>query len=74
MNSTIQFAVGDDGIAILTIDCPGRRVNLITPEMTVDLVAAVERIATDAAVRGAIITSAKADFMAGADLKDFATA
>ncbi|TAK51420.1 MAG: 3-hydroxyacyl-CoA dehydrogenase [Gammaproteobacteria bacterium] len=74
MNSTIQFAVGADGIAILTIDCPGRPVNLITPEMTADLVAAVERIATDAAVRGAIITSAKADFMAGADLKDFATA
>ena len=31
MNSTIQFDVGDtDGIAVLTIDCPDRPVNVIT--------------------------------------------
>ncbi|MBM5811926.1 MAG: 3-hydroxyacyl-CoA dehydrogenase [Gammaproteobacteria bacterium] len=74
MNGTIRITVGDDGIATLTIDCPGRPVNVITPELTADLVAAVERIATDPAIRAAIITSAKADFMAGADLKEFATA
>ncbi len=74
MSNTIHFVVDADGIATLTIDIPGKPVNVITPEFQQDLAAAVERIATDATVKAAIITSAKRDFMAGADLKDLVTA
>src|SRR5690606_23926345 len=34
-----------------------------------DLIAAIEKVATDDAIKGAVITSAKPAFMAGADLK-----
>ncbi|MCU0976606.1 MAG: 3-hydroxyacyl-CoA dehydrogenase NAD-binding domain-containing protein [Steroidobacteraceae bacterium] len=74
MNPAIRIEIDADGIAILTIDVPGTAVNVITPGFQQDLAAAVERIATDAGVRGVIITSAKRDFMAGADLKDLVTA
>jgi 3-hydroxyacyl-CoA dehydrogenase/enoyl-CoA hydratase/3-hydroxybutyryl-CoA epimerase len=47
--------------------------NVVSPEFIDDLVAAIERIAADAAILGAIITSAKPAFMAGADLKYVAT-
>jgi 3-hydroxyacyl-CoA dehydrogenase/enoyl-CoA hydratase/3-hydroxybutyryl-CoA epimerase len=60
-------------MATLTIDVPGKPVNVLTPEFRADLDNAVGRIATDAAIKGVIITSAKRDFMAGADLKDLVT-
>lgn len=65
---TIKFQVDKDGIAELTIDVTGRTMNVMTPEFLADLSAAVDRIATDDAVRGVVITSAKDSFMAGADL------
>jgi len=74
MSNTIRFDVDADGIATLTIDIPGKSMNVITPEFQGDLASAVERIATDAGVKAAVITSAKRDFMAGADLKDLVTA
>ncbi len=59
-----------DGILLLTIDCPGLSMNVINEAVARDLARAVARIRTDAAVRGAVITSGKASgFMAGADLK-----
>jgi 3-hydroxyacyl-CoA dehydrogenase/enoyl-CoA hydratase/3-hydroxybutyryl-CoA epimerase len=73
MSTTIRFEVDAGGIATLTIDVPGKPVNVLTPELHADLDNAVDRIATDAAVRGVVITSAKRDFMAGADLKDLVT-
>jgi 3-hydroxyacyl-CoA dehydrogenase/enoyl-CoA hydratase/3-hydroxybutyryl-CoA epimerase len=74
MTSTLRFDVDAGGIATLTLEVPGRPVNVITPEFQEDLAAAVERIAADGSIRGAVITSARRDFMAGADLKDLATA
>ena len=62
-----------DGILTLTIDVPGQSMNVITPELSRDMVAAIERIKTDAAVKGVVLTSGKASgFMAGADLKGMA--
>jgi 3-hydroxyacyl-CoA dehydrogenase/enoyl-CoA hydratase/3-hydroxybutyryl-CoA epimerase len=59
-----------DGILLLTIDCPGLSMNVITAEVQRDLAAAIERLKTDDAVRGAVLTSGKpSGFMAGADLK-----
>jgi 3-hydroxyacyl-CoA dehydrogenase/enoyl-CoA hydratase/3-hydroxybutyryl-CoA epimerase len=67
--TTITLTVDDDGIALITIDCPGRPVNVYTPELTAELTAAVERVIADPAVAGAVIVSGKDGFLAGADLK-----
>ncbi len=74
MSNTIRFDVDGDGIATLTIDIPGKSMNVITPEFQRDLAAAVARIAGESSIKAAILTSAKRDFMAGADLKDLVTA
>ncbi len=69
MSGTIDYRV-EDGLATLTIDLRDRPMNVLTPEFLRELAEMIERVATDAAVRGAIITSGKASFMAGADLRD----
>ncbi len=74
MSNTIRFEVDAGGIATLTLDIPGKPVNVITPEFQADLAQAVEHIAADTAIKGVVITSAKRDFMAGADLKHLVTA
>lgn len=66
----IRQHLDSDGILTLTIDCPGLSMNVINEELARDLAAAVTRIRTDDAVKGAVITSGKASgFVAGADLK-----
>jgi 3-hydroxyacyl-CoA dehydrogenase/enoyl-CoA hydratase/3-hydroxybutyryl-CoA epimerase len=74
MTTTIQFTVDPDGIALLSINLPDRSMNVLTPELTGDLNELVEKIAGDAAIRGAVITSGKQAFIAGADIKDMVTA
>jgi len=70
---TLRLEVDADGIALITLDDPGRSMNVVSPEFIGDMIAAIERVAGDAAIRGAIIASAKPAFMAGADLKYIAT-
>ncbi|HTV37432.1 MAG TPA: enoyl-CoA hydratase-related protein, partial [Xanthobacteraceae bacterium] len=60
--------VGADGIALVVWNMPGRSMNVIDPKVTEELSAIVERVAADGAVKGAIITSGKDTFCAGADL------
>ena len=67
---TIRFELDADGIALLTLDVPGQTMNVVTPQLIADLSALVEKIASDEAIKGAVITSGKSTgFMAGADLK-----
>ena len=69
-DTAIRQDLDADGVLLLTIDCPGLSMNVINEALTRDLIAAVERIRTDEAVKGAVITSGKASgFVAGADLK-----
>jgi 3-hydroxyacyl-CoA dehydrogenase/enoyl-CoA hydratase/3-hydroxybutyryl-CoA epimerase len=69
-DTAIHSELDADGILTLTIDVPGQSMNVITGDVTRDLAAAIERLRTDAAVKGAVFTSGKASgFMAGADLK-----
>ena len=68
MTSSISYAVDSDGIATLTIDQPGKSMNVIGPEFVGELEAAIERAAGDASVKGIIVTSGKSSFVAGADL------
>ncbi|MDB6060616.1 MAG: 3-hydroxyacyl-CoA dehydrogenase [Verrucomicrobiaceae bacterium] len=67
--TTLSFAVDADGVALITLNDPSKPMNVVSPEFIDDLIAAIERVASDAAIKGAVITSGKAAFMAGADLK-----
>ncbi|MEM9323129.1 MAG: 3-hydroxyacyl-CoA dehydrogenase NAD-binding domain-containing protein [Pseudomonadota bacterium] len=64
---TIDYQV-EDGVAILTIDVKERTMNVLTPDLIKDLRSALEQVKGDDAVKGAVITSAKDSFVAGADL------
>ena len=66
---TINYEVDADGIALLTIDVKDRPMNVITDEFLQDFESVVDKFAQDDAARGAVITSGKDSFMAGADLK-----
>ena len=66
---TIDFNVDADGIATITIDVKDKPMNVITPAFLADLAESIERIRDDAKVNGAVVTSGKDSFMAGADLK-----
>ena len=72
--STIKYSLDSDGVAVLTIDLPGKSMNVLTPELMDDLETLVKRVVADPAVKGAVITSAKKAFIAGADIKDMVTA
>lgn len=68
MSNVIQYAVDADGIATLTIDYPGKSMNVIDQAFMDSLDDCIARVASDAGVKGAIITSGKDSFVAGADL------
>jgi len=64
-----KFDVDSDGIALITWDMPGNAsTNLIGVTMMTELHAIVEQVATDATIKGAVVTSAKDTFCFGADL------
>jgi 3-hydroxyacyl-CoA dehydrogenase/enoyl-CoA hydratase/3-hydroxybutyryl-CoA epimerase len=68
----VRLEVDADGVALITLDDPSRPANVTTPELTAELLAAIDRVATDDAIRGAVITSGKPGrFVAGGDIKDF---
>jgi 3-hydroxyacyl-CoA dehydrogenase / enoyl-CoA hydratase / 3-hydroxybutyryl-CoA epimerase len=60
--------IDGEGIAVVTWNEPGRTMNVIDSKVIEELAAIVEELATDGAVKGVVITSAKDTFCAGADL------
>ncbi len=60
--------VDADGIALVTWDMPGRSMNVIDGSVIAELSSIVEKIASNAAIKGAVVTSAKDAFCGGADL------
>jgi len=60
--------IDDDGIALITWDMPGRSINLIDAGVIEELSAVVDQVTGAAAIKGAVITSAKEAFCGGADL------
>jgi 3-hydroxyacyl-CoA dehydrogenase/enoyl-CoA hydratase/3-hydroxybutyryl-CoA epimerase len=68
MTNSISYSVDGDGIATLTIDQPGKSMNVIGPDFVDEFEAAIGRAAGDASVKGIIVTSGKSSFVAGADL------
>jgi 3-hydroxyacyl-CoA dehydrogenase/enoyl-CoA hydratase/3-hydroxybutyryl-CoA epimerase len=65
--SAVELTLGDDGILVATMDLPGRPMNVVGDLLMEGIAAAVLRLA-EPAVKGMILTSAKADFCAGGDL------
>lgn len=59
-----------DGIVLATFDMPGRSMNVLNQSSMADIAALVEMLKTDDSVKGAVITSGKTAFCAGADLEE----
>jgi 3-hydroxyacyl-CoA dehydrogenase / enoyl-CoA hydratase / 3-hydroxybutyryl-CoA epimerase len=68
MSAAVTMQLGDDGILVATMDLPDRPMNVVGDALMAGLTEAADRLATDPAVKGLVLTSAKADFCAGGDL------
>ena len=66
--ANFTFDLDADGIALVTWDMADRSMNVINVDVIAELGTLVEKVAGDAAIKGAVITSGKATFCAGADL------
>ena len=69
MEDVVLCEVGDDGVAVLTLNRPDR-LNAWTYEMQVTLFDLLERCADDERVRVIVITGAGRGFCPGADMQD----
>ena len=65
-----KFEVDEDGIALLTFDSPGRSMNVLSFEAVTELSDAIKKVTEDDKITGAVITSGKPAFCAGADLSE----
>jgi 3-hydroxyacyl-CoA dehydrogenase/enoyl-CoA hydratase/3-hydroxybutyryl-CoA epimerase len=68
MTKNFTVDVDADGIALVTWDMPGKSMNVIDMDVIEELGAIVDRVANDAAIKGAVVTSGKDTFSGGADL------
>ncbi len=69
--SDIRFDRAASGIVTLTFDAPNQPVNTMNASFRASLHEAVERLKVEASdLKGVILTSAKATFFAGGDLKE----
>jgi len=68
MTKNFTVDVDADGIALVTWDMPGRSMNVIDMDVIEELGAIVDRVAGEAAIKGAVVTSGKDTFSGGADL------
>ncbi|MFE3753637.1 enoyl-CoA hydratase family protein [Nocardia tengchongensis] len=64
----VRYEVSD-GFAVVTLDSPHNR-NALSSRLVTELLAGLERAATDDAVRGVVLTHTGNTFCAGADLKE----
>ncbi len=71
MNLTnFRFEVDGDGVALVTYDMPDRSMNVISASVLKELTQIADAISSDDKIKGAVITSAKDTFCAGADLSE----
>ncbi len=66
--NTLEIKTGNDGIALITIDLKDRSMNVVSPEFIAEFDQAIDEIAGDDNIKGAVVTSGKSSFIAGADL------
>ncbi len=65
----IDYSVDSDGIAVISWNMPDRSMNVLNNDSIPAFAEAVKKATEDNAVKGAVITSGKPDFIAGADLE-----
>lgn len=65
---TLHYHVTGRGVAIVTIDVPGRNVNVLTPELHRELGDVVAVLAANESVVGIVLSSGKQGFIVGGDL------
>jgi 3-hydroxyacyl-CoA dehydrogenase/enoyl-CoA hydratase/3-hydroxybutyryl-CoA epimerase len=70
MSNYTNFTVetDSDGIALVTWDMPEKSMNVFTEEVMDELDKIIDQVSSDAAIKGAVITSGKDSFSGGADL------
>lgn len=68
INECIRFEVDADGVALLTWDMADRKANVMNAQSMEAFVAAIDKVANDDSIVGAVMSSAKSTFIAGADL------
>ncbi|MGH8539137.1 MAG: 3-hydroxyacyl-CoA dehydrogenase NAD-binding domain-containing protein [Stenotrophobium sp.] len=66
---SVKFEKDADGIVTLTLDMPGRSMNVLNDELTKPFAESIAKIGADASIKGVIITSGKKEFLAGADIE-----
>jgi 3-hydroxyacyl-CoA dehydrogenase/enoyl-CoA hydratase/3-hydroxybutyryl-CoA epimerase len=72
--ANFRFETDAEGIALVTWDMPGRSMNVLNAKVVGEFGQIVDRIASDPAIKGAVITSEKDGFSGGADLTMLETA
>jgi 3-hydroxyacyl-CoA dehydrogenase/enoyl-CoA hydratase/3-hydroxybutyryl-CoA epimerase len=70
----IDYALGEDGVAVIAWNMAERTMNVLNAASVARFAELVEQAIGDPAVKGVVITSAKRDFLAGADLAELAQA
>lgn len=65
-----KYDLDDNGIALITFDSPDVSMNVLSAAVMDEIGQIVDRIGSDDAVKGAVITSGKKAFCAGADLSE----
>jgi 3-hydroxyacyl-CoA dehydrogenase/enoyl-CoA hydratase/3-hydroxybutyryl-CoA epimerase len=71
MAQALTLTVGDDGVALLTLDLPGESVNTLHRGLAAEMEARLDELLRDAAVKAVVFTSGKKDgFLAGAKIDE----
>jgi 3-hydroxyacyl-CoA dehydrogenase/enoyl-CoA hydratase/3-hydroxybutyryl-CoA epimerase len=68
VSQAFTLDIDANGIGLVTIDMPGRAMNVLNPTLVEPFAALVQRLETDADIKGLVITSAKSTFIVGADI------
>ena len=66
--TNFKLDIDADGIALVTWDMPGRSMNVIDTSVMTEIAAIIDKVDGDGYIKGAVVTSAKDTFCAGADL------
>jgi 3-hydroxyacyl-CoA dehydrogenase / enoyl-CoA hydratase / 3-hydroxybutyryl-CoA epimerase len=67
--TAVKFEKDANGIVTLTLDMPGRSMNVLNAELTTPFAEALGTIERDTSITGVILTSGKKEFLAGADIE-----
>jgi len=70
----VSWAKDADGIAVVTLDDPGRSANTMNDRYLAAMGTVVDELAADPSITGVIVTSAKKTFFAGGDLDSLSKA